>query len=259
LVNSGRELVVKVDADSSAFQTLSVYTRAQIGMLPPLFGPPYVFNLRISPDASSGPYTLTAVGALTSGGDPVGSEITIDVERADNPRQLVPELSTIYFSYVGDHAPTLVTGVFADGTRVMLTHSTYTAYSSDTPSVAKVDEQGTVTAVSPGKAKIRITYRDAFIEVPAYVPVPITVHPSTTSLYASQTEKFAATLFMDPNLDQSVIWSISPSIGSIDQTGFYTAPSSASARQRINVTVTSVANPAERASAQVWIRPRPRK
>jgi hypothetical protein len=263
LVHSGETLTVTVAADSSAFESVGVDLLATTGFRLPLFAPPYVFSLQIAPDASSGTYALTPFGTLKSGGDVVGSDITIDVERADSPRQLRSELSVIYFHYVGDSAPTIVTGVFADGARVMLTRSTYIAYSSDTPGVATVDEQGAVTAVAPGEANITIRYGNASlgttsIRVPVYVPVPITVIASTGSLYPLQTEKFTTTLFMDPNLDQSVVWSITPGVGSIDQTGLYTAPSSVSARVSVTVTATSVGDPTKSASAQVWIRPRQR-
>ena len=264
LVHSGETLTVTVAADSSAFESVGVDLLATTGFRLPLFAPPYVFSLQIAPDASSGTYALTPFGTLTSGGDVVGSAITIGVERADSPRQLRSELSVIYFHYVGDSAPTIVTGVFADGARVMLTRSTYIAYSSDTPGVATVDEQGAVTAVAPGEANITITYGNASlgttsIRVPVYVPVPITVVPTTSSLYALETKKFTTTLFMDPNLDQSVVWSITPGVGSIDQTGLYTAPSSVSARVSVTVTATSVGDPTKSASARVWIRPRQNK
>ena len=259
LVHSGEVLTVTVSADPSAFQSVGVGLPTKTGTLMELSAPPYVFKIPTAPDESSGPRLLTAYGIPTSGGGRVQSAITIDVERADTPQQLVAELSSIEFQYVGAYLTLSVFGVFADGSNVVLDNSTYIAYSSDTPTVAKVDEQGTVTAVAPGKAKIGITYRNVFIQVSAYVPVPITVNPSTISLHPLETSRFSATLFMDPSLDQSVKWSVNPSIGSIDQAGLYAAPSSVSARESVTVTATSVGDPTKSASAQVWVRPRQNK
>ena len=65
-----------------------------------------------------------------------------------------------------------------------------------------------------------------------------------------------ASLAINPNLDQSVKWSIYPALGGIDDTGLYTAPSSVAARQSVTVTATSVADPTKSGSAKVWILPR---
>ncbi|MGO9617560.1 MAG: chitobiase/beta-hexosaminidase C-terminal domain-containing protein [Bryobacteraceae bacterium] len=150
-------------------------------------------------------------------------------------------------------------GTFPDGSKVLLTNSTYLAYSSDTPSVAIVDAQGNVTAVAPGTANVTVAYGNASIgttsvQVPVNVPYPVTVNPPTISLYPSQTAQLSATLAVDPSLEQSVTWSISPQVGSIDQTGLYTAPSSLASWQGVTVTA-SVADPTQSASAQVWIFP----
>jgi hypothetical protein len=256
-VHSGQTLTIKVDADSTAFRYVLVDTCLRIPLQPPLTRPPYQFKIQVPPDASSGPCEVGATGTPKSGGADVREAIAIDIEQVGSPQRLIPGLAAL-FPTVGTNLSQDVTGVFADGSRVLLNHSTYIAYSSDTPTVAQVDEQGIVTAVAPGKAKIRITYRDVFIDVPVYVPIPIAVNPSTISLYPLETAKFSATLSMDPELDQSVIWSIMPSVGSIDQTGLYTAPSSVSARVSVTVTATSVGDPTKSASARVWIRPRQR-
>jgi hypothetical protein len=260
LVNSGQTLSVTVNADPSVFQYVLVGTCLRNPAPPPQTGPSYLFNIQIPLDASSGLCAVGATGSLASGGGDVWDQITIDVERADGPQQLIPGLAALVFSFAGTNMSQDVTGVFADGSRVMLTHSTYIAYSSDTPSVATVDDQGMVTAVAPGTANITITYGNASlgttsIQVPVIVPVPMTVIPSTSSLYTLQTKKFTTTLFMDPNLDQSVIWSITPGVGSIDQTGLYTAPSTVPSWTGVTVTATSVADPTKSSSAQIWIFP----
>jgi hypothetical protein len=257
LVHSGQTLTVTVDADSAAFRYLLVGTCLHMPPPPPLSRPPYVFNIQIPPDASSGMCAVGATGTPKSAGADVWHQVTIDVERADTPQRLIPALSALIFPYAGEKVSLDVIAAFADGSRVLATHSTYIAFSSDTPGVATVDEQGAVTAVAPGEAKIGIAYRNVLIHVPVYVPVPIAVNPSTVSLYPLETSKFSPILSMDPNLDQSVVWSIEPAIGRIDQTGLYTAPSSVAARQGVTVTATSVADPMKSASARIWLRPRP--
>lgn len=62
-------------------------------------------------------------------------------------------------------------------------------------------------------------------------------------------------LSIDPTANQSVTWSITPQLGTIDQTGLYTAPASLASWQGVTVTATSVANPAQSASAQIWVFP----
>ena len=236
-------------------------TSGTIGTVPALFAPPYQFSIPIPRGVPSGHYLIGVMGTPKSGSDPVfGTSVDVDVERPDNPRQLKSDGNSVNFDAVGSELPPGVTGAFADGSRVRLTASSLIGYSSDSPGIATVDWRGVVTAVGPGKATITITYGNRLtgstsIQVPAYVPDPVTVDPSTTTLNASQTEKFAATLALDPALDQTVIWSISPALGSIDQTGLYTAPPSVASRQSVTVTATSVADPAKSASAQVWIVP----
>ncbi len=222
---------------------------------------PYQFSIPVPPNAESGRCLIAAIGVPTAGGDPVFSaDIEVDIERPDSPQQLQNERGSVNFSYGGEKLPLAVIGTFADGSQVRLNRSTYTTYSSDTPSVATVDAEGWVTSVAPGNAKITITYGNASTgttstQVPVYVQVPIEVNPLTSSLYTSQSEKFAATVSMDYKLDQSVTWSISPQLGSIDSTGLYTAPSTLLSWQGVTVRATSVADPTKSASAQVWVFP----
>jgi hypothetical protein len=90
----------------------------------------------------------------------VGSEeITVDIERPDPPLRIKSERSAISFGYVGDQRNLSVTGTYADGSRVTLTYSSLTSYSSDRPAVATVDSMGLVIATRPGSA--RVTIRNA--------------------------------------------------------------------------------------------------
>jgi hypothetical protein len=262
VIYSGQTLAVTVKADASAFRSVTAYIPGNGARMAELAGPPYQFSIPVSPEIPSGPNkSLMAVGIPKSGGDPVYAAIDVDIERPDLPRRLKLNLEIIRFGFVGEEAPQSVTGVFADGSLAGLEDSTYTSYSSDTPAVATVDWRGMATAVAPGKANITITYAPPSIgsiavRVPVTVPPPIVVSPPTSSLHASQTELFVASLAMNPNLDQSVRWSIYPALGSIDDTGLYAAPSSVAARESVTVTATSVADPTKSGSAKVWILPR---
>jgi hypothetical protein len=96
-------------------------------------------------------------------------EIKIDIERPDPPVRIRNEGSTISFDYVGDQARLLVTGTYADGSRVTLTYSSLTSYSSDNPSVATVDSVGLVIAGAPGSAAITIANAGKSVVVPVEV------------------------------------------------------------------------------------------
>ncbi len=258
---SKQTLTVHVDAESSMFRSIAVDIGPSVGQAPAVTAPPYLFSIQIPPSIPSGHYLIVARGIPQSGGDPIFSDpVDVDIERLDVPTQLKPDGNSVNLGYVGSELPLGVVGVFADGARVRLTQSKYTTYSSDTPDVVTVDERGIVAAMGPGKANLTVTYRnppvgEISIRVPAYVPVPITVAPRTASLYASQSETFAATLAIDPDVDQSVVWSIRPAVGSIDQTGRYTAPASVTRRQDITVTATSVAAPTKSGSVHIWVLP----
>ncbi len=261
LVTSGSTLIITVNANPSAFQSVTVSAACFSSPAPELTQPPYQFNVSIPPDASPGPCAVAVMGTPKTGGSFVSNGIGIRIERPDSPQLLIPTLPSLYFSYVGESMDEGVLGTFPDGSKVLLTNSTHLAYASDTSSVVTVNGQGDVTAVAPGTAIVTITYGNASIgttsvKVPVNVPYPVTLNPPTMSLYPSQSAQFWATLAIDPSLDQSVTWSISPQLGSIDQTGLYTAPGSVTSRHKVTVTATSVADPRKSASARVWILPR---
>ncbi len=52
--------------------------------------------------------------------------------------------------------PLQVTGSFANGSKVDVTHSLHVRYSSQNPQIATVDDQGIVTAVALGKTYIGV-------------------------------------------------------------------------------------------------------
>jgi RHS repeat-associated protein len=69
-------------------------------------------------------------------------------------------------------------------------------------------------------------------------PEGIALNTYSVSLYQGQTQQFSAS--SPGNCSSAVSWSISPaSVGTIDQTGLYTAPASITTQQTITVTATS--------------------
>jgi len=176
IFHPGQAIPVTVDADPTVFRAVGVGGKYPIGRRS-LTAPPYRFQLPIPADIPSGRYPLSALG-LTMANKPVGSApVTIAIERPDSPRELKSDLSALYFDYVGDYVNMVLFGTFADGSSVDLTRSTLTTWASDNASVATVDNQGTVTAVGPGSAKIIIGNRNATTVVPVRVPKARTRRP----------------------------------------------------------------------------------
>jgi hypothetical protein len=70
---------------------------------------------------------------------------------------------------------------------------------------------------------------------------------------ASQAQQFTSSIALNPNA--AVNWSISPSTGTIGNTGLYTAPASVGSQQTVTVTATSVADPTKSASATITLNP----
>ena len=81
----------------------------------------------------------------------------------------------------------------------------------------------------------------------------MSVSPTTATLYAAQTQQFSATVLNTSNM--AVTWSISPSVGTINSSGLYTAPSSITSQQTVTVTATSQAEPTVSGSATVTLMP----
>ncbi len=91
---------------------------------------------------------------------------------------------------------------------------------------------------------------------PTPTPTPtiaVTVSPTTASLTAGQTKQFAAAVTGTTNT--AVVWSMNPAVGTLTQTGFYTAPASIASQQNVTVTATSQASAGTLASAVVTLTP----
>lgn len=92
------------------------------------------------------------------------------------------------------------------------------------------------------------------VEVPPPGGGPVVrVTPSAVAIQGGQTAQFSAAL---QGISGDVNWAVSPSgLGSISNTGLYSAPSQVSTLQNLTVTATSVANPAISGTATVTLQP----
>jgi hypothetical protein len=85
-------------------------------------------------------------------------------------------------------------------------------------------------------------------------PPNISVTPASASLSASQTQQFTAT---QGGSAASVKWSLQPAVGSITQTGLYTAPASITASQTITVSAVSTVDPSKSGTVTISLQPTP--
>jgi len=260
VVNPGQTLSVTVSADPAAVQGVAIFGQSPLGSSALQTSAPYKFLIDVPADITTGRYGLTALAIPKSGGQPLLSLISIYIERPDAPQQIRSQDSRIDFRHAGDEDYLLITGVFADGSELILTNSSLISFSSDTPSVATVVPNGRVTAMAPGDANLIVTYGSAVIgqstiRIPVTVPPPLEVIPAVVSLSASESVSFVSLAHMPGDVALSVEWSIRPQVGRVDAEGTYTAPASVVSRQGVTVTATSVADPTISATAQIWLLP----
>ena len=100
---------------------------------------------------------------------------------------------------------------------------------------ATITTAQTVSAIATSVAD-RTKSSSGVITLTPTVPVAVAVSPASVSLGAGQQRQFTAS---SNGVATSVIWSISPAVGSITTTGLYTAPASISAAQIITVQAVS--------------------
>ena len=85
--------------------------------------------------------------------------------------------------------------------------------------------------------------------------VVVSVNPGTVTLAPSKTQQFSAGVVGSSNT--GVTWSLNPQVGTISSSGFYTAPSTIAAVQKVTVSATSVADTTKSASATITLSPPP--
>jgi hypothetical protein len=180
VVNTGGALTVTVKAPSSAFQTVSIVGDGPFALSTSLAAPPYQYSYPIPADFALGRYRFKAAGATASGQTIYSDPVEVDIERPDEARKLQPEWLSLT---IGDQVdvPLLIWGIFPDGSKIDVTRSRRTTYTSDRPAIAMVSSQGGVSAAGMGKAKITVRYGDKTI----VVPVVITQNPVRETVIGS--------------------------------------------------------------------------
>ena len=109
----------------------------------------------------------------------------------------------------------------------------------------------TATAQGPIPAAATVT-----VTLAPPMPIGVAVSPSAAALSGGQTQQFSAAVSNTGNT--AVTWSLSPSgVGTVDASGFYTAPAVISAQEAVMVTATSQVDNTKSASALVTLTPVP--
>lgn len=130
---------------------------------------------------------------------------------------------------------------------------------SITPAVGTVSATGLYTAPASVSAQQTITVKatsvaDATKSATAAVtllqPVAVTVAPTAASLAAGESQQFVAT-----GATGAINWSVSPNVGTVTNSGLYTAPDAISSLLNVTITATSAAYPSQSASAIVTLVP----
>lgn len=124
----------------------------------------------------------------------------------------------------------------------------YTAPSSlPSPDTVRVD------AVSTAKTSV---FGSFFVDLVAPAPTSFSVSPNTATVFANGAgQQFNAVNFVPTNANQAVTWELSPVVGSISGSGFYTPPATSPSVQIITVRARSAVNTAITATATLTLNP----
>ena len=155
-------VVASVDA-SRGFRLVRVVGE-DIGITPFQAVPLAAFSLTI-PLNVIGMKQIRALGITGAESGIFSDPVSIDVETRASLSTMRVNLADVAFDGLGQQFPLIVTGSFADGTTLNITHSTLTNYQSDKPYVAAVDSSGMITAMAQGSTVIRVAYGTQSINV----------------------------------------------------------------------------------------------
>ena len=115
-----------------------------------------------------------------------------------------------------------------------------------------VQLSGAVAATLDGRG-VPIATTDGVVSVAPIGSTSIFLDPSSITLTPSQTQQFTASL--TGMADTRVSWSLSPVVGTISSSGFYTAPPAIASLQTVTVTVTSLADSTVKAISAITLAP----
>jgi ASPM-SPD-2-Hydin domain-containing protein/Big-like domain-containing protein len=157
-------------------------------------GPPYSFTFTVPSESRSGCgghiigfQDLTLFGTIVGRRDYDLATTTVDVEEPGIPVSFYalgnmmsrwdPIPNHVRFVWPGSDEQISICGKFPNGHDLDVTQSTYLTLSSENPAVAFVEDDGTVTAVSPGETRVIATYSLGTQKKLFYVPVTVDAFP----------------------------------------------------------------------------------
>lgn len=153
VVHPGETVVIAVIAAPSV-SNVAIMGEDPLGFSQRTNGQPSQFLLTIPSNTTVGAYDVSAMGTAPDGSAVDSPPISLQVDLPKSRFRMQTEPSVLRFSAPGEAIPLHVIGIFANGSRVDMTHSTQMSYSSQNPQIATVDDQGIVTAVAPGSTRI---------------------------------------------------------------------------------------------------------
>lgn len=165
VVNPGQTVKIRVvSATSAAISFVGVVGEDPLGMSELAKSVPAEFSITIpSKIDACRRYMVTAIGRTPGGAELLESTIDLDIERPDTPVSIVsfqfPSV-TLVADPKAQPFHLIILATFADRSNVEVTESSYVTYQSTNEAVATVEGFGGVTAVAPGTASIKVTYKN---------------------------------------------------------------------------------------------------
>jgi hypothetical protein len=150
VVHPGETVVIAVIAAPSVS---NVAIESPLGFSQRTNGQGLQFLLTIPSNTTIGAYDVSAMGTA-DGSLAASPPISLQVDIPKSRFNMQTEPSVLRFDAPGETMPLHVIGIFANGSKMDMTHSTQMSYSSQNPQIATVDDQGIVTAVAPGSTRI---------------------------------------------------------------------------------------------------------
>jgi hypothetical protein len=167
VVHPGQVVTVTASVSGGTFPYVILGAENPIGYSETLFAPPYQFSVPVPPRISLRRYSLMA-GCTASSKEGAYARVSIDVERPDAPVKV--EVQPSLLNLVVDGTGLLFAyATYADDATEDVSQSTLTKWSSDSPDVVTVTDDGRVIAVGPGAAKITMENAGQIAVVPVTV------------------------------------------------------------------------------------------
>lgn len=182
VVNPGQTVKIRVVSTTNApVSFVGIVGEDPLGMSELVKSVPAEFLITIPSEINAcRRYMVTAVGRTPGSAELLESRIDLDVERSDTPVSIV-SFQFPSLTLVADPKERpfylIILATFADQSKVEVTESSYVTYQSTNEAVATVKGFAGVTAVAPGTATIKVTYKNpnggsAQVSVPVIVERP---------------------------------------------------------------------------------------